>query len=58
MMRLKGKVVLLSGTGRGMGRAAALRFAAEGAIVAGGDLLDDEAGETLALIEASPARTW
>ena len=31
-------LVLLSGTGRGMGRAAAHRFAAEGATVAGGDI--------------------
>lgn len=53
MSRFSGKVVLVSGTGRGMGRAAALRFAAEGAIVAGGDLLDDDAGETLAMIEAA-----
>jgi len=35
---LDGKVVLLSGTGRGMGRAAAHRFAAEGATVVGGDI--------------------
>jgi meso-butanediol dehydrogenase/(S,S)-butanediol dehydrogenase/diacetyl reductase len=53
--RLAGKVALISGTARGMGRAAALRFAAEGAIVAGGDLLEDEARETLALIEDSGA---
>ena len=53
MARLPGKVVLLSGTARGIGRAAALRFAAEGAIVAGGDVLIDEARETLALIEAA-----
>ncbi len=53
MARLPGKIVLLSGTARGIGRAAALRFAAEGAIVAGGDVLIDEARETLALIEAA-----
>src|SRR2546429_2265658 len=52
-MRLNNKVVLLSGTGRGMGRAAARRFAAEGAIVAGGDLVEDGAQGTLALIEAA-----
>lgn len=45
--RLEGKVVLLSGTARGLGRAAALRFAAEGAVVAGGDLLAEEAEATL-----------
>ena len=53
--RLAGKVALISGTAHGIGRAAALRFAADGAIVAGGDLLADEAGETLARIEASGA---
>jgi NAD(P)-dependent dehydrogenase (short-subunit alcohol dehydrogenase family) len=50
MARLQGKVVLLSGIAHGIGRAAALRFAAEGAIVAGGDLLEQEALETVALI--------
>jgi meso-butanediol dehydrogenase/(S,S)-butanediol dehydrogenase/diacetyl reductase len=53
--QLAGKVALISGTARGMGRAAALRFSAEGAIVAGGDVLQDEAQETLALIEGSGA---
>ncbi|MFC8009049.1 SDR family NAD(P)-dependent oxidoreductase [Streptomyces cinereoruber] len=46
MRRLEGKVALISGTARGLGRAAALRFAAEGALVVGGDLLHDEALET------------
>ncbi|HTP23993.1 MAG TPA: SDR family NAD(P)-dependent oxidoreductase [Solirubrobacteraceae bacterium] len=53
MTRLQDKVILLSGTGRGIGRAAALRFAAEGAVVAGGDLLEDDARETMSLIEAA-----
>jgi meso-butanediol dehydrogenase/(S,S)-butanediol dehydrogenase/diacetyl reductase len=55
-MRLKDRVVLLSGTARGIGRAAALRFAQEGATVAGGDLLASEARETLSLIEAAGGR--
>ncbi|OIJ91589.1 hypothetical protein BIV23_39540 [Streptomyces monashensis] len=38
MKRLAGKVALIPGTARGQGRTAALRFAAEGAIVGGGDL--------------------
>ncbi|MFH8575246.1 SDR family NAD(P)-dependent oxidoreductase [Streptomyces zaomyceticus] len=46
MRRLEGKVALLSGTARGPGRAAALRSAAEGALVVGGDVLHDEAVET------------
>ncbi|MFD3729221.1 SDR family NAD(P)-dependent oxidoreductase [Streptomyces sp. NPDC058671] len=50
MRRLEGRVALISGTARGLGRAAALRFAAEGAIVVGGDLLHDEAVETQRLI--------
>jgi NAD(P)-dependent dehydrogenase (short-subunit alcohol dehydrogenase family) len=52
-MRLEGKVALISGIARGMGRATALRFAREGAIVAGGDLLEDQASETLTLIESA-----
>ncbi|MEV4947141.1 SDR family oxidoreductase [Streptomyces sp. NPDC053755] len=49
-MRLAGKVALVPGTARGVGRAMALRFAAEGALVVGGDLLHDEAVETQRLI--------
>ncbi|MFH8798033.1 SDR family NAD(P)-dependent oxidoreductase [Streptomyces sp. NPDC017936] len=50
MKRLEGKVALISGTARGRGRAAALRFAAEGALVVGGDLLHEEAVGTQRLI--------
>lgn len=50
MKRLDGKVALISGTARGQGRAAALRFAAEGALVVGGDLLHEEALETQRLV--------
>ncbi|MEU7117407.1 SDR family NAD(P)-dependent oxidoreductase [Streptomyces zaomyceticus] len=46
MKRLEGKVALISGTARGLGKAAALHFASEGALVVGGDLLHDEAVET------------
>lgn len=45
-MTLDGKVVLLSGTGRGMGRVAAHRFAAAGAVVVGGDVDHAAALET------------
>jgi NAD(P)-dependent dehydrogenase (short-subunit alcohol dehydrogenase family) len=50
MGALDGKVALISGTARGMGRAAALEFAAQGAQVFGCDL--DEAGsaETVGLV--------
>src|SRR6266568_2244002 len=48
--RLAGKVALISGTGRGMGRAAALVFAAEGAQVYGCDLNEAENAETVELV--------
>jgi len=50
MRRLDGKVVLITGTARGMGRAAALLFAREGAVVAGCDLDPDGAAETVEIV--------
>ncbi|MEE1765147.1 SDR family NAD(P)-dependent oxidoreductase [Streptomyces sp. SP18BB07] len=50
MKRLDGKVALISETARGQGRAAALRFAAEGATVVGGDLLHEAALESQRLM--------
>jgi meso-butanediol dehydrogenase/(S,S)-butanediol dehydrogenase/diacetyl reductase len=44
--RLAGKVVAISGTGSGQGRAAALLFARSGATVVGGDLKSDGLEET------------
>src|SRR5262245_6209643 len=44
--RLAGKIACISGIGRGQGRAAALRFAAEGARVVGCDLNADEGSRT------------
>jgi meso-butanediol dehydrogenase / (S,S)-butanediol dehydrogenase / diacetyl reductase len=49
-MRLEGKSVIITGTGDGQGRAAALRFTAEGARVVGCDLNAGAAAETEALI--------
>jgi NAD(P)-dependent dehydrogenase (short-subunit alcohol dehydrogenase family) len=40
-MRLEGKVAVITGAGSGMGRAMALRFAAEGATVVGADIAQD-----------------
>jgi NAD(P)-dependent dehydrogenase (short-subunit alcohol dehydrogenase family) len=45
-MRLANKVVVITGTGDGQGRAAALRFAAEGATLVGADLNADAAALT------------
>jgi NAD(P)-dependent dehydrogenase (short-subunit alcohol dehydrogenase family) len=48
--RLTGKVALITGTGGGQGRAAALRFAAEGAVVVGCDLKTEGAERTVELV--------
>lgn len=48
--RLNGKVAVLTGTGRGIARAVALRFAAEGASVVGCDLDPEAAQETVNLV--------
>ena len=48
--RLADKVALISGTGRGMGRAAALEFASQGARVFGCDLNEAENAETVELV--------
>lgn len=53
MGRLDGKVALISGTGRGMGRTAALEFAREGARVVGCDLDVGSADETVLLVTAA-----
>ena len=53
MGRLAGKVALITGTGGGIGRAAAALFAAEGATVAGCDLDSARAEETLELVRGA-----
>ncbi len=50
MGRLEGKVALISGTAGGMGRAAAIEFAAQGALVAGCDMNVEGDAETEALV--------
>jgi NAD(P)-dependent dehydrogenase (short-subunit alcohol dehydrogenase family) len=50
--RLRGKVALISGTGGGQGRAAAVLFAKEGAVVVGCDLKEDGARETVDIVRA------
>ena len=48
--RLAGKVVLISGTAGGQGRAAALLFAREGAAIVGCDVKEAAARETVAMV--------
>jgi meso-butanediol dehydrogenase / (S,S)-butanediol dehydrogenase / diacetyl reductase len=50
MAQLDGKIVLISGTAGGQGRAAALAFARAGAKVLGCDVKEAEAEETVALV--------
>lgn len=52
MGRLDGKVTVITGTGSGIGRAAALRFAEQGARVVGCDLDEHSSLETVRLVKA------
>src|ERR1700719_4646218 len=56
MGRLDGKVALISGTARGMGRAAAVEFATQGAAVFGCDLDEKANAETVDLVTATGGR--
>lgn len=51
--RLSGKVAVVTGTASGQGREAALRFAAEGAVVYGCDINADGADRTAELVAAT-----
>jgi NAD(P)-dependent dehydrogenase (short-subunit alcohol dehydrogenase family) len=51
--RLAGKVCVVTGSGGGMGRATALTFAREGALVVGCDVAVEPAEETLRLVRAA-----
>ena len=53
MGRLEGKIALISGTGRGMGRAAALHFTKEGTTVVGCDMNAESQAETDRLVRAA-----
>lgn len=51
--RLSGKTCIVTGSGGSIGRAACLRFAAEGANVVGCDIVGESATETLELVRAA-----
>ena len=51
--RLSGKVCIITGTGGGIGREAALTFAREGALVVGCGLYVDDAEATVAAVRVA-----
>ena len=56
MSKLAGKVALVSGSGRGIGRAIALKLAQEGAALVVNDLKEGPAADTVAAIQAAGGR--
>lgn len=56
MTKLAGKVALISGSGRGIGRAVALKLASDGASIVVNDLDEDPAAEVVRTIRAAGGR--
>ena len=52
-MKLEGKVAIVTGAARGIGRASAIQFAQEGAKVTVADVRADLGPETVSLIESA-----
>ena len=53
MSKLKGQIAIVTGAGRGVGRATAMMLAKDGACVVVNDLDPDVAAETVSLIQQS-----
>ena len=58
MKRFKGKSVLVTGAGGGIGRGISLRLAEEGADIAACDIKEEELKETLKKIEETGQKVW
>jgi phosphoglycerate dehydrogenase-like enzyme len=58
LARLEGKVAVITGAGRGIGRATAVRFAGEGPAVVINDVDVEPAKETASLVKDAAARPW
>ena len=56
--RLAGRVACITGAGSGLGRAMALRFAEEGAIIAAQDLRWEAADKTVKLLDGDGHRAF
>jgi NAD(P)-dependent dehydrogenase (short-subunit alcohol dehydrogenase family) len=55
-MLLDGKIAIVTGAGSGIGRASAVRFAAEGASVVAADVRGPKVAETVTMIESKGGR--